>query len=396
MQQVLTKALSFDLTRLSNTTSTPPAAHAHSTATTAEAANAAHGVALPAARATATEASEEQVVYVLDAAKRVVVHTLTNSAHAFCACTCETAVQRKTCAHQIAWLLSEFPFGDPTHRVILRTLGTRFGFNGGCSMESITAVTSALHTLAAARWAHPTTFAPVNDTGDPSFASEAGAGSAMGCGSTGCSSGGSAELEAAVVPGPRAIDNHAQRMRQALERQIACLRSADPNLQANMMPQQESGQLHLEYAMQRAAGATLAGAAISKRLETAALPARKVCSTAQKRKQPVPSSPQHQNFALSRRDDSQHLSKALANGRGVQQAIEHVAAALGTSGKEDTAFRPALSNNSSGCMQARSLTAPKCAATAASAKDPTLFRPSHEFLPIGECSSSSNWHFRKA
>jgi hypothetical protein len=37
-------------------------------------------------------------------------------------------------------------------------------------MESITAATSTLHTLAAERWAHPTTFAPVNDTGDPSFA----------------------------------------------------------------------------------------------------------------------------------------------------------------------------------------------------------------------------------
>jgi hypothetical protein len=200
MQQVLTKALSFDLTRLTNTTATPPAAHAHSTATTAEAANAAHDVALPPARATAAEASEEQVVYVFNAAKRVVVHTLTNPAHAFCACTCETAVQRKTCAHQVAWLLSEFPFGHPTHRVILRMLVTRFGFDGGCSMESITAVTSALHTLAAERWAHPT-FAPGNDTGDPSFSSRAGAGNAIGCGSTGCSSGGSAELEAAVVPG---------------------------------------------------------------------------------------------------------------------------------------------------------------------------------------------------
>jgi hypothetical protein len=52
-------------------------------------------------------------------------------------------------AHQVAWLLSEFPFGDPTHRVILRILGMRFNFDGGCSMESITAVISALHTLAA-------------------------------------------------------------------------------------------------------------------------------------------------------------------------------------------------------------------------------------------------------
>jgi hypothetical protein len=59
-------------------------------------------------------------------------------------------------------------------------------------------------------------------------------------------------------------------------------------------------------------------------------------------------------------------------------AIEHVAAALGTSGKEDTALRPALSNNLSSCLDARSLTAPKCTATAASAQNPKLFRPLHE------------------
>jgi hypothetical protein len=172
-------------------------------------------------------------------------------------------------------------------------------------------------------------------------------------------------------------------MRQALERQIACLRSADPNLQANMMTQQESGQLHLEYAMQRAAGATFSRRRNFQTSGDCCFARKKGMlerSTAQKRKQPVPSSPQQQNFALSRRDDSQHLSKALANGRGVQQAIEHVAAALGTSGKEDTAFRPALSNNSSGCLEARSLTAPKCTATAASAQDPTLFRPSHKLV----------------
>jgi hypothetical protein len=74
----------------------------------------------------------------------------------------------------------------------------------------------------------------------------------MACGS----SGGSAELEAAVVPGQSEIDHHAQRMRQALERQIACLRNADPHLRANMLTQQASAPLHLEYATKHAAGAT--------------------------------------------------------------------------------------------------------------------------------------------
>jgi hypothetical protein len=387
MQQVLTKALSFDLTRLTNTRSTPPTAHAHSAAPTSEAANATNGVALSVACATATAAPEEEVVFVLDAAKRVVVHKLTNPAHAFCACTCETAVQRKTCVHQVAWLLSEFPFGDPTHRVILRLLGTRFGFDGGCSMESIKAVTSALQTLAAERWAHPTTSAPANHTsqrqGDPSLAAEAGTGNAIGCGSSGRNSGGSAELEAPVVPGPRAIDNHVQRMRQALERQIACLRSADPNLHANMMTQQESGLLHLEDAMVRAAGATFSRRSNFQMSGDGCFARKKGVlerSMAKKRKQPVPSPPQPQNFAQSRRDDSQHMSKALANGRGVQQAIEHVAAALDTSCKENTAIRPALSHNSSGCLVARNLTARNCNAPAASAQNTTLFKPAQELF----------------
>jgi hypothetical protein len=108
-------------------------------------------------------------------------------------------------------------------------------------------------------------------------------------------------------------------MRQALERKIACLRSADPNLQANMITQQESGQLHLEYAMQRAACATFSRRRNFQSSGDRCFARKKGVlerSIAQKRKQPVPLWPQQQNFALSRRDDSQHSSKALANGRG--------------------------------------------------------------------------------
>jgi hypothetical protein len=102
--------------------------------------------------------------------------------------------------------------------VSLRVLGTSFGFDGGCRMETITAVTSALLTLAAEHWAHPITFTPAAiDTDNPIVAAETGARNMMACGS----SGGSAELEAAVVPGQSAIDIHAQRMRQVLKRHIA-------------------------------------------------------------------------------------------------------------------------------------------------------------------------------
>jgi hypothetical protein len=123
----------------------------------------------------------------------------------------------------------------------MRLHGTRVGFDGGCSMKSITAVTSSLQTLAAEHWAHTITSTPaVNDL---IVAAETGAWNATACGS----SGGSAELEAAVVPGQSAIDNQAQRVRQALERQIACLGSADPWLQANILMQQASALLHLEH-----------------------------------------------------------------------------------------------------------------------------------------------------
>jgi hypothetical protein len=74
--------------------------------------------------------------------------------------------------HKVAWLLSEVPFGVPTHRACWES----FGFDGGSGMESITTVTRALQTLAAEHWAHPITFAPaISDTNDPSVAAETGA-----------------------------------------------------------------------------------------------------------------------------------------------------------------------------------------------------------------------------
>jgi hypothetical protein len=140
------------------------------------------------------------------------------------------------------------------------------------------------------------------------------------------------------------MDNHAQRMRQALERQMACLRKADPNLQANIMTQQESDLMHLMVAI---CNECMLQAKFNRRgnfqmLCDGCFARKKVeheCLIANKRKNPVHASPQQQVVARSRGDDSQHLSKALANGRGVQQAIKHVAATLGTSGKKNTALR---------------------------------------------------------
>jgi hypothetical protein len=70
----------------------------------------------------------------------------------------------------------------------------------------------------------------------------------------------------------------------------------------------------------------------------------------------------------------------LVEVQSVQQAIEHVAAALDTSCKENTAIRPALSHNSSGCLVARNLTARNCNAPTASAQNTTLLKPAQELF----------------
>jgi hypothetical protein len=63
------------------------------------------------------------------------------------ACTCETATQGNICAHQVAWLLTEYPHGAKAEKLMANMLGTRFGYSGGCSLLDITGLIDALNEL---------------------------------------------------------------------------------------------------------------------------------------------------------------------------------------------------------------------------------------------------------
>jgi hypothetical protein len=107
----------------------------------------------------------------------------------------------EACAYHAAWLLFEISFMNSPRQGILRLPCMRL--NGSCRMDSITAVTSWIAVARCTHWllklgSHHY-IAADNNTGNPSLAADAGAGNTMGCRSTGCSCGCSAELEAAVV-----------------------------------------------------------------------------------------------------------------------------------------------------------------------------------------------------
>ena len=95
-----------------------------------------------------------QQVHVLKSDDRSTVeYTLTDPAGCFAACTCRDAIQRRTCHHQVAWLIREFPVApehkDDVDRLLIRHLGTRLGCYDGCSYDDISPLVSALRGLAA-------------------------------------------------------------------------------------------------------------------------------------------------------------------------------------------------------------------------------------------------------
>jgi hypothetical protein len=63
------------------------------------------------------------------------------------ACTCETATQGNICEHQVAWLLKEYSHGAKAEKLMAKMLGSRFGYNGGCSLLDITGLIDALNEL---------------------------------------------------------------------------------------------------------------------------------------------------------------------------------------------------------------------------------------------------------
>jgi hypothetical protein len=88
-------------------------------------------------------------VHVLSKDLTAVQCVLTDPATRFAACSCPVATQHKACKHQVAWLLSLAPAegkAEAEHLVLSR-LGTLLGFEGGCTMESISDLSVALKNL---------------------------------------------------------------------------------------------------------------------------------------------------------------------------------------------------------------------------------------------------------
>jgi hypothetical protein len=63
------------------------------------------------------------------------------------ACMCDTATQGNIFAHQVAWLLKEYLYGATAEKLLVRMLGTSFGYFGGCSLLDISALIDAFNEI---------------------------------------------------------------------------------------------------------------------------------------------------------------------------------------------------------------------------------------------------------
>jgi hypothetical protein len=94
-----------------------------------------------------SHAEEIETVYVLNETRSGVKYSMQNPRQQPDACICHTATQGSTCHHQIAWLLTEYPYGMQTEKLISVMLGQKLGYGGGCSLDDISPLTDALNLL---------------------------------------------------------------------------------------------------------------------------------------------------------------------------------------------------------------------------------------------------------
>jgi hypothetical protein len=86
-----------------------------------------------------------EVLQVLTADSSEVKYTMYDPRVRQNACTCDTATQGNICAHQIAWLLKEYPYGATAEKLLVKMLGSSFGYFGGCSLLDISALIDAFN-----------------------------------------------------------------------------------------------------------------------------------------------------------------------------------------------------------------------------------------------------------
>lgn len=100
-------------------------------------------------------AEPPEVVHVLAAApgavgSSAVVHEMRKPHMRFAACSCAAAKQRKMCHHQVAFLMVQSQNPPAARNLIIKVLGMRFGYFGGCHVDDISPAWDGLRAQAPA------------------------------------------------------------------------------------------------------------------------------------------------------------------------------------------------------------------------------------------------------
>jgi hypothetical protein len=281
------------------------------------------------------------VVQVLTSDKASIKHTMHKPGSNFAACDCNTGQQGSVCKHQVAWLLAQYPYGDCAERLIVKMLGTRLGFVGGCTMEDIQDLTMELCRLQLQQ-PHTAACVPsnclINENQDGA--------AAMHLEKENRAQG--SNLPAQAVPGQQALANHRRRIEAIVQQQLEAVLRADPLRQKDIMIQQESAQRSLLQVMQAAAQRPEEAQPVSNFKETGdgRFSRKRSCleghrnSKHSDQQQPAQRRPRQEFVSTRVRDDSACISKAFGSGRGAKEAARHVAACLRTSHSTTAIQRP--------------------------------------------------------
>jgi hypothetical protein len=280
-------------------------------------------------------------MYVLTSDKASIKHTMHKPGSNSAACDCNTGQQGSVCKHQVAWLLAQYPYGDCAERLIVKMLGTRPGFVGGCTMQNIQDLTMDLWRL---QLQQPPTAAyvpsncPINENHDGAAGMHLEKGNKAQGGN----------LPAQAVPGHQALANHRRKIEAIVQQQLEAVLRADPLRQKDIMIQQESAQRSLLQVMQEAAQRPEEAQPVSSFKETSdgRFCRKRSCleghpnSKHSDQQQPAQRRPRQEFVSTMVRDDSACISKAFKSGCGATKAARHVAACLRTSHSTTAIQRP--------------------------------------------------------
>jgi hypothetical protein len=282
------------------------------------------------------ELQDPDVVYVLNGCKDGVAYTMHKPASTYAACTCNMGKQGSVCSHQVAWLLDRHPYGDSAERLIVKMLGTRLGFVGGCSMEDIEDLSWELSMLRLKVMCPSPTAAraDANGEGDGTPAVEEPAGLTQDENVQSQS----APAPRPTPPGERAHQNFLGRMESLLHQQLAGVREAPPERQRDLMVRLETAQLSLLQDIQAAAKPRERPQPCGTFCVTGDghFLRRRSCVEGPRKGHKGAANPAakwpRQDFVNTRvRDSSSCISKALREGRGAMQDAKHVQNCMNTS-----------------------------------------------------------------